>query len=58
MVKLKKDPKPLEINKENIFFREQLLLNDLYLFGVILSVGLDCRCYKSFKHMEKYSYFE
>ncbi|CAD8157712.1 unnamed protein product [Paramecium octaurelia] len=58
MVKLKKDPKPLEINKENIFFREQLLLNDLYLFGVILSVGLDCRCYKSFKHVEKYGYFE
>ncbi|CAD8173491.1 unnamed protein product [Paramecium pentaurelia] len=58
MVKLKKDPKPLEINKENIFFREQLLLNDLYLFGVILSVGLDCRCYKSFKHVEKQSYFE
>ncbi|CAD8110446.1 unnamed protein product [Paramecium primaurelia] len=58
MVKLKKDPKPLEINKENIFFREQLLLNDLYMFGVILSVGLDCRCYKSFKHIEKYGYFE
>ncbi|CAD8123244.1 unnamed protein product [Paramecium sonneborni] len=58
MVKLKKDPKPLEINKENIFFREQLLLNDLYMFGVILAVGLDCRCFKSFKYTEKYGYFE
>lgn len=45
IVKLKKDPQPVEITKENILFREQLLLNAYYIYGIVLGVGFDCRCY-------------
>ncbi|CAD8079778.1 unnamed protein product [Paramecium primaurelia] len=44
-VRLKNDPQAIDIKKENIIFREQLLLNCDYIYGLVLYAGLSCRYY-------------
>ncbi|CAD8127987.1 unnamed protein product [Paramecium sonneborni] len=44
-LRLKNDPQAIDIKKENILFREQLLLNCDYIYGLVLYAGLSCRYY-------------
>lgn len=44
-VRLKNDPQAIDIKKENILFREQLLLNCDYIYGLVLYAGMTSRYY-------------
>ncbi|CAD8094615.1 unnamed protein product [Paramecium sonneborni] len=46
---LKKDPQSRAIEDDNFIFAQEKLLNTPWVIGVVVQVGLKCRCYKQFK---------
>ncbi|CAD8127655.1 unnamed protein product [Paramecium sonneborni] len=56
-IKLKKDPKGENFNRQNIIKREEQLKTCQYLIGLVLFVGQKCLCYDNLKMVEKKSFF-
>ncbi|CAD8078293.1 unnamed protein product [Paramecium primaurelia] len=46
---LKKDPQSKIIEDQNFIFAQEKLLNTPWVIGIVIQVGLNCRCYKQFK---------
>ncbi|CAK89047.1 unnamed protein product (macronuclear) [Paramecium tetraurelia] len=46
---LKKDPQSKVIEDENFIFAQEKLLNTPWVIGIVIQVGLNCRCYKQFE---------
>ncbi|CAK86305.1 unnamed protein product (macronuclear) [Paramecium tetraurelia] len=46
---LKKDPQSKVIEDQNFIFAQEKLLNTPWVIGIVIQVGLNCRCYKQFK---------
>ncbi|CAK92348.1 unnamed protein product (macronuclear) [Paramecium tetraurelia] len=44
-IRLKNDPQPVDIKKENILYRGQQLQTCDYIYGLVLSCGLNCQYY-------------
>ncbi|CAD8108619.1 unnamed protein product [Paramecium sonneborni] len=56
-IKLKKDPKGENFNRNNIIRREEQLKTCQYLIGLVLFAGQKCICYDKLKQAEKKSFF-
>ncbi|CAD8124090.1 unnamed protein product [Paramecium sonneborni] len=46
---LKKDPQSYIVSDDNFIFAQEKLLNTPWVIGVVIKVGLKCRCYKHFQ---------
>ncbi|CAD8192211.1 unnamed protein product [Paramecium pentaurelia] len=56
-IKLKKDPKGENFNRQNVVRREEQLKTCQYLIGLVLFAGQKCLCYDNLKMAEKKSFF-
>ncbi|CAK69401.1 unnamed protein product (macronuclear) [Paramecium tetraurelia] len=56
-IKLKKDPKGENFNRQNVVRREEQLKTCQYLIGLVLFVGQKCVCYDNLNMAEKKSFF-
>ncbi|CAD8195143.1 unnamed protein product [Paramecium pentaurelia] len=46
---LKKDPQSYIVQDDNFIFAQEKLLNTPWVIGVVIKVGLKCRCYRNFQ---------